>query len=54
MFENILKLIDDAIAEKQMLLSCYQHNNEELKEQVEKLKNELALLKGEQGNENSK
>lgn len=54
MYENILKLIDDAIAEKQTLLSCYERNNQELREQVEKLENELAVLKGDQGNENSK
>lgn len=54
MYENILKLIDDAIAEKQILLDYYRDTNDELKEQIEKLENELAMLKGEQGNENSK
>ena len=59
MYENIAKVIDEAIAEKNLYLSIYKSENEKLKQECEELKKQLEathtllqeVVKGEANNE---
>lgn len=45
MYKNIMKVIDNAIAEKELVIQYYRDKEKEYKQEIETLKNEIELLK---------
>jgi cell shape-determining protein MreC len=49
MYENIIKLIDEAIKDKNLLLNAYKSSNEELEKENKKLREMLAMCTEKEG-----
>lgn len=43
-YENIIKLLDEAIKDKNLLLNAYRSSNEELEKENKQLREMLAML----------